>query len=171
MYQVWFKWCRGFQSESKNVKSEQRDRQKFNSILQSSWSKNLAEWFHSNYSIEPCPMMYNISKQSPTEYLFEWKSTTPDSVYTCTCTTTPPPPPPCCTLMPCFWFLTCTLMVPVISALPPPDSGNVTDHCDRNLPFLKKKKPKTVKSPGYNFCDLKDKLQQGNNLIYIYVYM
>lgn len=173
MYQVWFKWCRGFQSESKNVKSEQRDRQKFNSILQSSWSKNLAEWFHSNYSIEPCPMMYNISKQSPTEYLFEWKSTTPDSVYTCTCTTTPPPPPHSPLLYSDALFLISYLYFDGSShfSLAAPRLWE----CDWPLwpqsPVPEKKNPKTVKSPGYNFCDLKDKLQQGNNLIYIYVYM
>lgn len=46
--------------------------------------------------------------------------------------------------------LTCTLMTPVSSALPPPDSGNVTDHCDLNLPFLIKTSSKG-KRPGRKF--------------------
>ena len=112
--------------------------------------------------------MYNISKQSPTEYLFEWKSTTSDSVYTCTCMTTPPSP------------LLYSDALFLISYLYFDGSRHLSLaapwlwECDWPLwpqSPVPEKKTKTVKSPGYNFCELKDKLQQGNNLIYIHVYM
>ena len=90
-------------------------------------------------------------------------------VYACTCTTTPPLPLvvlwcPVSDFLPVLWWF------PSFQPCRPPTLGmwlTTVTAISRSW----KKKTKTVKSPGYNFCDLKDKLQQGNNLIYIYVHV
>lgn len=56
--------------------------------------------------------------------------------------------------------LTCTLITPVSSALPPPDSGNVTDHWDLNLPFLFKTSSRGER-PGRKFTSNNKTLPAG----------